>query len=931
MLDQNASRILRMHASHLCQQFNSEDEYLLLFQYFRCPNKIYTPEAKNCHVASKLEQFIANHSIPQQIEQPNTQTHQPSKQDFVAVPTPNRLLKYHTHYLKTSEFICTRCQRRIKAFKRPSLNCNKKMFCHQVVNSLDMYNLYNNFHKDEKLTKFSQFIVKTQSVFVYKALHKTIVQDYNENSLLLLPSTLELEPEIRKTYIGLLKRDIFRPLLVLGELLKPGHLQLHANGVQAGKSFNGLATPLLTTTLATGGKPKLKQQLDTCLGLINECLDMNMNNVNLKDEIMEQLTLVRIENLIKFDDKSGKFSNYKQFINLIKFTVAPIVFKACFRNNFQLTPLPCPSSPAVERSCYYMCLHVQCKILSKCYVRKNSRQKTHYPHQQKVGLPTTVTTALTTNKSAFQVLLDKYVAIFNSMEESFTSKIPSASSTKKKGSSGHGSSTYKLKGNDKGLVCELMEAGETCPFEKMSWMGEEMINAIYPMLMLIFYDLTSVIYDVRNYQGNTKKQLLQGRKSAMRKTVLAPSIPSVRAQVLIRPELRTDEIIFPITEKFQFEFLFEGKAVRMFDVRRETFQSDVFYTLPISKAIIAKRDPVLKTVLGFTRIAFANTTSFWVSSTIAESINLDQDGDTLTTILLRNVHESVEFRCAYDPTVDIFCGVNSSKYSLIESIILIWHRCRFSPNVRLVNFPRVNVARLYEEYVQVYMSFWINNEMNQKALNELEKIWIEANNEPLGAANIEVTKGIFDGFIKFIAKMYGHFEANELINLVNHECCRLSYYNCSNVLDTRGKNIHYSYDVVKEPNLANHVFRDIVISGARATIGHLVDGLKMVKFANDLTGPLAYRIDQPCKRAASGLEVIRKTTAHGRSMAESSRSVPALGHKSFKSAIQYQSIRFTDNHLHIFNIDFGAWLHVDPFLLFDCTSVAMILKSSNLK
>lgn len=456
-------------------------------------------------------------------------------------------------------------------------------------------------------------------------------------------------------------------------------------------------------------------------------------------------------------------------------------------------------------------------------------------------------------------------------------------------------------------------------------MHPKMVKHIFLELMRIFFDTTAPIYDIRDYQGHTRKQMLQGRKSVMRRVVLAPQLTSIRAQVLVRPELDTDEIIFPITEKTRFEFLFNGNPVRIFDLKSEHFQKDSFYNLPVSKAILLKRDPVLKTLLGFMRVAFAESLAIWVSSTVAESINMDQDGDAVNCIILKNLEESVEFRCRFDPTINIYCGLNQLKYTFIESNVLVFNRCRFFKEFTLKNFPTVQVNSLYEKYVKIYMARWIRSEKTYTGLLQLNRIWLEVHGCKIDFSTFEYTRGIFNGFLCFLCQMYGHYEANRVLNIVNRDCCSLIYYKTSEAVDTCGKNVHISFDVMTEPNMANDIFKDIILSGARASIEHLVDGLKIIKKANGISGKNAFRLDQECKHKKNGNDVIISKAEHGKHLAESSRNVPAIGHKQFKSAIQYHSIRFNDGRLNILDQDFGTFEINGPFILFDYESVMMIL------
>lgn len=142
-------------------------------------------------------------------------------------------------------------------------------------------------------------------------------------------------------------------------------------------------------------------------------------------------------------------------------------------------------------------------------------------------------------------------------------------------------------------------------------------------------------------KGGTKfKSLIQGRHSIVRQN-MSRRLPAFRGQILLRPELRPDQIILPHTWQHNLPIY----ASKLVDITDPTpLGNDYFQELPGILAI--KRDPVINiNAYSFVKfVAFSVCDNIFIGPGEIENKNADFDGDTQTAIYFDDPSEVLEIK-----------------------------------------------------------------------------------------------------------------------------------------------------------------------------------------------------------------------------------------------------------------------------------------------
>lgn len=496
------------------------------------------------------------------------------------------------------------------------------------------------------------------------------------------------------------------------------------------------------------------------------------------------------------------------------------------------------------------------------------------------------------------------------------------------------------------VVCEAtLAAFETIfkhtgkKMENDSMSKVDAFSLVFNRIMRLFYEVTSKFFDFENHQGYNTKQALQGKDSQMRRSILSPMLNCIRAQTLIRPELLPHQIILPQTEMHRFHSILKNQKVQLFDLTNPAKQ-DVFIRLPVHMVLLGKRDPILKTPLIFTEVAFANTNMFYMSALCSQAPNHDQDGDTIAVHLVDTLNESFELRTNLDPEINNQIGYNSdSRYSFIENAVLVLYECTIKRNARLVNFPNVDLHTLFEKFKHVYTCFWVNIGANFELICTLEKMLPF----DIQTSDVEFTYGIIRKFLEFITGLYGTFESYNLMVRINYDCCNLIYEPEKEtlVIDTLGRSRLYTFDPALEPTLANRTFFELCMSGARGSLSHYIDLLNLIKTANGFMinenetkisrqeRSLHFRLDGENRVKRDPKEMTATMERHIAMLGKSSQMVPQIGYENFRNAIRLHTVNYWNKHLIINDKDMGKFNLVTPFTYFDEISIYTLFGKCN--
>lgn len=126
--------------------------------------------------------------------------------------------------------------------------------------------------------------------------------------------------------------------------------------------------------------------------------------------------------------------------------------------------------------------------------------------------------------------------------------------------------------------------------------------------------------------------MLQGRRSLIRK-IIPKKVKAFRGQILLRPELKPNEIILP----YIWADILNISPVRLVDVSTPNFSPPECFThLSNSARLLVKRDPAINgaSISGQDTVGFARTDNIYVGTAELEQKNADFDGDTESAFIV---------------------------------------------------------------------------------------------------------------------------------------------------------------------------------------------------------------------------------------------------------------------------------------------------------
>lgn len=126
--------------------------------------------------------------------------------------------------------------------------------------------------------------------------------------------------------------------------------------------------------------------------------------------------------------------------------------------------------------------------------------------------------------------------------------------------------------------------------------------------------------------------MLQGRRSLIRK-IIPKKVKAFRGQILLRPELKPNEIILP----YIWADILNISPVRLVDISTPNFSPpECFTRLNNSARLLVKRDPAINgaSISGQDTVGFARTDNIYVGTAELEQKNADFDGDTESAFIV---------------------------------------------------------------------------------------------------------------------------------------------------------------------------------------------------------------------------------------------------------------------------------------------------------
>lgn len=398
--------------------------------------------------------------------------------------------------------------------------------------------------------------------------------------------------------------------------------------------------------------------------------------------------------------------------------------------------------------------------------------------------------------------------------------------------------------------------------------------------------------------------LLQGRKSLIR-NVIPKKVPSLRGQILLRPELKPNQIILPVVWAASVFGIAPSKLV---DLTVSQPLGDEYFTRLKTMRAVFKRDPAINgaSLSVHDSVAFANTDLVFVGMGELENKNADLDGDTETGTVPQDimaVHE-LDLNMSAQYAMLLF---NKPRITFTESQILYMHQRRFADTA----FP---YARLYKFLRCRETMAWLTDVHNFQMITGMARRYPQHRL----ATFVEPTREIMYKMLQYLPLLDSSAAAVGFYNFITLNCVRLANGDTNTPL----------YDpllpadfFMKRDILCDSLIK-ICLSNAKGTIETLklfAERLQEIDGTTKLTSEIV-----PLDRRA----IISQSDSITQTMANKSRQVAINGHYFFKSNISYDTINFDQNKLNYNgiticdNLDFlDPCLRIPPDLAFLVTFV----------
>lgn len=370
-------------------------------------------------------------------------------------------------------------------------------------------------------------------------------------------------------------------------------------------------------------------------------------------------------------------------------------------------------------------------------------------------------------------------------------------------------------------------------------------------------------------RGNVKMlSLLQGKNSIIRQAV-PRRILGLRGQILLRPELKPNQAIYPHT----WQETIGVYAKKLVDISSpEPIDEDCFIDLKHIR-MGQKRDPAINlNAFSFhNSIAFTKHDNIYIGPGEIGHKNADFDGDTQTAVVFSDPIEVLEIDLNILPQYNMKSAF-TCRVMFTEAHALIMHQRRL-PEA----YPH---RKLYDFVREHEINEWKNNSGNIAAISRLKTVIPNIENY------IEPTKTILANVLSIITQRYGSREGYNFFVYINNKTLELSNgkkndFHCE---DLKGE---YFFD----GNIHGEAIIRCCMSGAKGSINSLEElGNKLLE--SDGTTHIT-----PLAAPFTKKGVFEKLYKTSQSMASASKSVQTNGHAFFKSNIGYNHFSFDNSQI----------------------------------
>lgn len=399
--------------------------------------------------------------------------------------------------------------------------------------------------------------------------------------------------------------------------------------------------------------------------------------------------------------------------------------------------------------------------------------------------------------------------------------------------------------------------------------------------------------------GSIVKQI-QGRDSVMRRQILSPKIFMLRSQISLRFDLRPNQLVMP---KSMIRHLPPAaiancnlNMTNLFQLDQPGQQLDKFTRLSTGFACIIKRDPVLckNSIVYIDELAFADTDLLHIGPYSIIGQNADFDGDAENCCLIENSLASMELQLNTSPSAAMYLGQMRLRCNFTETHILYMHQ-RQLPSKLQRHYQR------YEEILKLATVNWLSCIENITSLFNLKQKFPT----DLNIFNfIEPTNLALSIFMLSIYVDYGSAETLKVFEEINDSILEISnnYQNNNELPNLYVVPIDECINGKIEPTLLR-----MVMSGAKGSLHHYVNFLDATKPSinestdeKDVTDTGDEKFltrDLRENLNVSHFDIYNKSLDALREIGQAAKNVPANGHESFKTIIEFNGITFTDKQI----------------------------------
>lgn len=393
------------------------------------------------------------------------------------------------------------------------------------------------------------------------------------------------------------------------------------------------------------------------------------------------------------------------------------------------------------------------------------------------------------------------------------------------------------------------------------------------------------------------KNLMQGRNSLIRSNI-PRKIKAYRSQILLRPELEPNQLILPYTWQKKLKF----PIMPLIDVSsKEPIDKKCFYRMTGYRRLVIKRDPCIDagSVVFINEIGFALSESIYISPGIINYQNADFDGDGESIFQIKNSIASLESEIKVNPKFNMYT-YQRCRISFTESDILYMHQRRLPKSHKYY--------RLYCSISQYCTYSWLNDSSNYVLIDGMKKYGY-----PFSYKFVEPTKEILETVLLSIYQLYGSCASYQFYNEIKLKTLEIAN---GEINEYHSKKLPSDY--LMSTNLLNTSLLRIAMSGSKGNLYSYMNLLNKL-YDNDKTTVLnASAIPLDASMFNKQLEGVNKD------MAQCSKNVSILGHKFFKTNIEFDLLNFANNKFYYRD----EILHNDSNFLFAIQKISPVILDS---